>query len=213
MQPTPQIIAIAGASGSGKSTLAKALVEALGHARSLPLTHDDYYRPLTPAQRAAVATHDFDHPDALDNALLADHLKALRQGREVQVPVYAFDVHDRVGARHVSPREVIVVDGILLLAVPELRAVIDLAVFVDAPLELCLRRRLARDVAERGRSPESVYAQWASTVAPAYTRHVIPSRAHADVHVDGTGPLDDAVAALVAGLDAGAAGARPRGAR
>lgn len=201
MQRTRHVIGIAGASGSGKTSLARALVRALGEARSTPLSHDDYYRPLTPTQRAAVDRHDFDEPAALDNALLAAHLAALKRGQEVAVPVYAFDVHDRVGSRAVVARDVIVVDGILLLAVPELRAALDVAVFVHTPLEVCLARRLARDVAERGRTPEGVQAQWAATVAPAWERHVAPSRVHADVVVDGTAPLDGAVEALVATLE------------
>ncbi len=213
MQRTRHVIGIAGASGSGKTSLARALVAALGPERSTPLSHDDYYRPLTPAQRAAVHQHDFDAPDALDNALLAAHLDALRRGLDVDVPVYAFDVHDRVGARPVAARDVIVVDGILLLAVPELRAVLDLAVFVETPLELCLARRAERDVAERGRTVEGVHAQWAATVAPAWERHVAPSRAHADVLVDGTQPLDGAVEVLIARLTQPGAGAPARGPR
>jgi uridine kinase len=210
---TRRVIGIAGASGSGKTSLARALVAALGPGRSTPLSHDDYYRPLTPAQRAAVHQHDFDAPSALDNALLAAHLDALRRGQDVDVPVYAFDVHDRVGARAVPARDVIVVDGILLLAVPELRAALDLAVFVETPLELCLSRRVARDVAERGRTPEGVHAQWAATVAPAWERHVAPSRSHAHVVVDGTKPLDGAVEALIARLSADSAAAPPLRAR
>lgn len=208
MQGRRQVIGIAGASGSGKTTLAKALVEALGPGRSTPLSHDDYYRPLTPTQRAAVDRHDFDAPESLDNGLLAAHLDALRRGEDVQVPVYAFDVHDRVGARVVVARDVIVVDGILLLAVPELRGAMDVSVFVDTPLDLCLARRTARDVAERGRTVEGVRAQWAATVAPAWARHVAPSRAHAHVVVDGTKPVHSAVDALIARLAAAAVGLR-----
>ncbi len=212
MRRPPHIVGIAGASGSGKSTLAGALADALGD-RCVTLAHDDYYRPLTEAQRAAVHTLDFDDPAALDSTLLARHLAALRRGEPAQVPVYAFDVHDRVGVRTVGPRDVIVVDGVLLLAVPELRAVLDVAVFVEAPLDVCLARRLARDVAERGRSPESVHAQWAATVLPAYDRHVAPCRAHAHRIVDGTRPLHEAVSALVAGIAAADAAAHAEGPR
>lgn len=207
MQRARQVVGIAGASGAGKTALARALVAALGPERCTPLSQDDYYRPLTAPQRAALHTHDFDALNALDNALLAAHLEALRQGLQVAVPVYAFDVHDRVGTREVASREVIVVDGILLLAVPELRAALDIAVFVETPLEVCLTRRVARDVAERGRTPEGVYAQWAATVLPAWARHVAPSRAHADVVIDGTRPLDDALKALMTALSPEGVGA------
>lgn len=199
MQRTRHVIGIGGASGSGKSTLAAALVSALGEA-GLSLAHDDYYRPLTPGERANLHLHDFDDPRALDSALLVSHLEALRRGEAIEVPEYAFAAHDRRGARTVAPREVVVVEGVLLLAVPELRAAVDVCVFVDTPLALCLERRLERDVRERGRTPESVRAQWAATVAPAWSRHVAPSRAHAHRVADGTLDLGPVVADLLAGL-------------
>lgn len=202
------VLGVAGASGSGKTTLAAAIARRVGADVAVVIPHDAYYRPLSATERAAVAHHDFDAPGALDHTLLVAHLAALRRGATVQVPVYAFDVHDRVGATAVSPRPLVVVEGILLLAVPEVRDALDAAVFVDTPLDLCLRRRVVRDVAERGRTAPDVRRQWAETVAPAFTRWVAPSRAHAARVVDGSGDLEAEVDAVLDLLPPDLRGAR-----
>jgi uridine kinase len=154
------------------------------------LWFDEYYHDLVhldPAERAVV---NFDHPDSLDVDLLVAHMAALLAGRPAEVPVYDFSTHTRTGrTRLVQPGPVVVVDGILVLAFPAIRECLDISVFVEAPAEVRLTRRLDRDVRERGRTPESVRAQFAATVAPMHEAFVSPCRAFADLVLDGQGDL------------------------
>ena len=192
-------VGLAGGSGAGKSSLARELARALGPERVLVLTCDSYYRDRPELDAAARAAQNFDHPDALETELLAAQLDALRAGRAVDVPSYDFALHRRrAETRRTEPRELVVVDGLLVLCDAALRARFDLRVFVAAPEPLRLERRLARDVAERGRSPESVRAQLAATVQPMHAAFVEPSRAHADLVVANDAELARPAAALVA---------------
>ena len=154
------------------------------------LWFDEYYHDLVhldPAERAVV---NYDHPNSLDVDLLVTHLTDLLAGRPAEVPVYDFSTHTRTGVtRRVEPGPVVVVDGILVLAFPAIRECLDVAIFVDAPAEVRLARRLDRDVRERGRTPESVRAQFAATVAPMHETFVSPCRAFADLVLDGQGDL------------------------
>ena len=193
------VLGLAGGSGAGKTTLVDGLTSRLGAEASV-LWFDEYYHDLAhlPVERRAVV--NYDHPDSLDEALLVDHLDGLLAGRAVDVPIYDFATHTRTGrTRRVEPRPVVVVDGILVLAAPELRRRLDLAVFVDAPVEIRLARRMDRDVRERGRTAASVQAQFEATVAPMHEAFVGPSATHADLHLDGTG---DMVANLDTVMDA-----------
>ncbi|MEC8815128.1 MAG: uridine kinase, partial [Actinomycetota bacterium] len=160
------VIGVAGGSQTGKTTLAWGLEDRLGADVSV-LWFDEYYHDqvhLTPDERALV---NYDHPDSLDVDLLVSHLDGLLAGRPAEAPVYDFTTHTRTGTtRRVEPRPVIVVDGILVLAFPVIRERLDVSVFVEAPAEVRLARRLDRDVRERGRTPESVRTQFAATVAP-----------------------------------------------
>ncbi len=193
------IIGIAGGSGSGKTTLAHALVRALGVDRCALIEHDAYYRDLTHLTLPERALVNFDHPDSLDSALLAQHLDSLRAGRAASVPVYDFAAHTRQpDVERVAPRPYVVVDGILLLAIESLRERFDLAVFVDAPADLRFMRRLQRDTHERGRDVDGVCRQYLQTVRPMHQQWVEPSRRYADMTVAGTGALDTAVQAVLA---------------
>jgi len=178
------------------------------------LWFDEYYHDLvhlSPEQRAAV---NFDHPDSLDEVLLIEHLDGLLAGRPVDVPVYDFATHTRTGrTRRVEPRPVVVVDGILVLAVPALRSRLDLAVFVDAPAEVRLARRMYRDVRERGRTTASVRAQFEATVAPMHEAFVDPSAEHADLRLDGTGDLDANLDVVADAVDRLHVGTGPHGLR
>ncbi|HXH83016.1 MAG TPA: uridine kinase [Candidatus Tectomicrobia bacterium] len=188
---TPFVVGIAGGSGSGKTSLACALAAALGPRRVALLAHDAYYRDhgaLPPDARAAL---DFDAPEAFDQPLFRAHLRALRAGRAVRPPHYCFTTHRRLGPGDpVRPRHVLLVEGILLLHDPLVRAALDLAIFLDVPEAVRLARRCARDVVERGRTRESVLAQFAASVRPAHVRFVEPTKAHADLVLAGTGSLD-----------------------
>jgi len=196
------VIGVVGGSGAGKTTLVWSLTDRLGADVSV-LWFDEYYHDLvhlTPDERALV---NYDHPDSLDVDLLVSHLDGLLAGRPAEVPVYDFTTHTRTGTtRRVDPRPVIVVDGILVLAFPVIRERLDVSVFVEAPAEVRLARRLDRDVRERGRTPESVRTQFAATVAPMHDAFVSPCRDLADLTLDGQGDLVANLGLIVDRLDA-----------
>lgn len=176
----PLVVGIAGGSGSGKSTVVEALVDGLAPEPVVHLAHDRYYRDLTDLPPEARARENFDHPDALETSLLVQHLDRLRGGASVVPPGYDFATHSRLpGSEAVGPARLVVVEGVLILAEPELRQRMDLRVFVDADADLRLARRLARDRAERGRSTASILEQYEATVRPMHLAFVEPSRHHA----------------------------------
>ena len=195
------MIGVVGGSGAGKTPLVWSLTDRLGADVSV-LWFDEYYHDLvhlTPDERALV---NYDHPDSLDVDLLVSHLDGLLAGRPAEVPVYDFTTHTRTGTtRRVDPRPVIVVDGILVLAFPVIRERLDVSVFVEAPAEVRLARRLDRDVRERGRTPESVRTQFAATVAPMHDAFVSPCRDLADLTLDGQGDLVANLGLIVDRLD------------
>ena len=163
------------------------------------VSEDDYYRDLShlsPADRAAV---NFDHPAALDLEALAADLAVLRLGLGADVPEYDFSTHTRrARRRRIEPTGLIVVEGALLLHAADVRAQLDLSIYVDAPLDLCLLRRVRRDTEERGRSVASVLAQYEATVRPMALAYVLPQRDLADRILSGEGPLIAAAVALAA---------------
>lgn len=197
MSSSPFLLGICGPSGSGKTSLTHALAEQLGE-RADVLAHDAYYRDqshLAPGARAQV---NYDEPAALDNTLFVEHLEALSRGRDVRSPRFDFASHARLTATDtVRPAPLVLVEGILILAVPEVAQALDLRVYVDTPLDLCLERRCERDVAERGRTPESVRAQWQATVLPMHLEHVVPSKACADLVVSGQQDVAASVAQVL----------------
>jgi uridine kinase len=198
---TAVLIGIAGGTGSGKTTVASRIVEGLPPGQSLLIQHDSYYRDrshLSAAERAAV---NFDEPDALDNALLVQHLGALRAGRPARCPQYDFATHTRrVEPLLLEPRPVVVVEGILLFAVPELRDMFDLRLFVDTPDDVRLFRRIRRDLLERGRDIGSVEGQYLRTVRPMHELHVAPTRKYAHLIIPEGGENTQAVDVIVGRL-------------
>ena len=190
------LVGIGGGTASGKTTLARCL--AARRADVLLLSHDRYYRDVQDP-----SAHNYDHPDALDNALLASHLRALRRGQAIEVPEYDFANHRRrKQGTWIEPSPVVVIEGILVLAIPSLREQFDLTVFVAADEGVRLARRIERDAVERGRSEASVRAQYAATVAPMHERFVAPSAVGVDLSLDGAGAFEDAFAELSAALNA-----------
>lgn len=186
---TPVVVGIAGCSGSGKTSLARALAASLGGTH-FPLDH--YYRDLGHLPLEERCQQDFDHPSMLEAELLTSHIAALASGRGIERPLYDFATHTRVRnqTEYIAPGRFVLVDGIFALHYDALRSLYGLSVYVEAPDDVCYQRRLARDVRERGRSPESVAGQYAKTVRPMAEMFVRPSAAHADLIVDGTSSLD-----------------------
>ena len=181
---TPFLIGIAGGTGSGKTTVANAIVKRVGEERIAILSHDSYYRDFVDLPKDILDRQNFDHPDSLESELLVRHLKALKQGMVVETPIYDFKVHRRAAeSRRVEPRKVILVDGILIYAEPELRKLFDVKIYVDTDADIRFIRRLKRDIAERGRTVESVVTQYESTVRPMHMEFVEPSKRYADLIV------------------------------
>ena len=179
------IIAIAGASGSGKTTLAKAFVADLP--RAALVSTDFYYHDLSHLALPERANVNFDHPDAVDWDTLIEHLTELKAGRSAAVPRYDFNSHTRlVEAERIAPSECIILEGIFSLWHPEIRRLLDLSVFIETADDVCLDRRTYRDVAERGRTPESVAVQWQRHTLPMFREYTSPTRQHADYIVAGT---------------------------
>jgi len=197
----PVVLGVAGGSGSGKTTVVRRILEGLEPTSASLLHHDSYYRDnsdLTLEQRAAI---NYDHPDSLETSLMAEHLRFLIAGQAVEVPEYDFTVHRRRSeTRRVEPRPLIIVDGILVLAEPELRDLMDIRVFVDTDSDIRFIRRLGRDTKKRGRTVESVVRQYQQTVRPMHLEFVAPSRRHAHIIVPEGGRNEVAIGMLVARL-------------
>lgn len=192
------VVGIAGGSGAGKTWLAEALASALHPVAVALLRQDDYLWPLPPALRRDPLQHDFDRPEATDWARLVGDLRALRAGREVAAPCLDPRTHDRAARPRLVPAApVVVVEGLLVLARPEVRDLLDLKVFVDVPADLRLIRRAARDMQQRRRSWEEVAEQYLRFVRPAHEQWVGPSRRWADLVVSGV-PGDASSVDLVA---------------
>ena len=192
----PLFIGLAGGSGSGKTTIAEAVVEHM-EGRVALLPHDAYYRhmpELTFEERTKV---NYDHPASLETELLVKHLESLRSGAAIEQPVYDFATHLRSDRTvRIEPGRVVVVEGILVLAEPELRSELDLKIFVDTDPDVRLARRIDRDIAERGRTVESVIDQYFRTVRPMHIEFVQPSMRYADLIIpEGFNPA--AVATVV----------------
>ncbi len=173
------VVGIAGGTGAGKTTLAHLLAEALGHVIVLDL--DSYYLDRSGLSRESRDRLNFDEPGAFDVSLLMEHLRQLRDGRPVQKPRYSFEHHTRCGAETVRPAPIVLVEGLFALWWEELRTLLNLKVYLDAPQELRVMRRVKRDVEFRGRSAESVLQQFEATVRPMHDLYVAPTRAHADL--------------------------------
>ncbi|MGD1992606.1 MAG: uridine kinase [Anaerolineae bacterium] len=204
MSSVSVIIGVAGGTGSGKTTVAMQILERVGTEHVAYIPHDAYYRDLnhlSPAQRKQV---NFDHPDSLESELLIEHLKMLKAGQAVEIPVYNFTSHTRTDETlAVGPAPVVLVEGILVFAEPELRRLFDVKLYVDTDADVRLIRRLRRDVHERGRTFESVIAQYMKTVRPMHLEFVEPSKRYADVIIPEGGFNEEAiemVAARIRGL-------------
>jgi uridine kinase len=178
----PLVIGIAGGTGSGKTTVANVILERVGAERIIFLPHDSYYRDLSDLPMSQRGLVNFDHPDSLETELLVQNIRDLRKWRSVDTPVYDFTKHVRSDkVNHIKPQMVIMVEGILIFAEPELRKLFDVKIFVDTDADIRFIRRLERDIAERGRTLDSVIEQYYNTVRPMHLEFVEPSKRYADV--------------------------------
>lgn len=191
----PHIIGIAGPSGSGKTLIARQLCHELPGVSIVAL--DSYYRPLRHLSFEERTKVNFDHPDSLEWELLHQHLQAIAGGHAFEQPVYSFVEYDRTPETvRILPHDFVIVEGLFVLYWPELRSVLDTKVYVRTSLDVCYQRRLARDVAERGRTPESVRQQYEQTVRPSAERFICPTMEYADLVVSGEQPLADSTRAI-----------------
>lgn len=178
----PVVVGVAGGTGSGKTTVAAEILRRAGTDHIALIQHDAYYKDLSDLPMAQRTLQNFDHPDALDNDLLIAHLQELKAGRPVDVPVYDFTTHSRTSKTlRVAPHRVIVVEGILIFADEALRNLMDVRIYVDTDADIRFIRRLERDIAERGRTMDSVIHQYLATVRPMHQEFVEPSKRYANV--------------------------------
>jgi len=194
------IIGVAGPSSSGKSELARQLAERLPGTAIVSL--DSYYRGMEEIPLEERKKVNFDHPDSLDWELLHEHLVAIANGRAFDEPVYSFADYARTAeTRRIEPTEFLIVEGLFVLYWPELRKMLDTKVYVQTDPVVCFERRLSRDVAERGRTPESVREQYERTVRPSAEWFVYPTEKYADLRVSGEEPFERSTAAVLKALD------------
>lgn len=176
------VIGVAGGSGSGKTTVVRRIVDSLGPDQVTLLDHDRYYRARNDLRLEERAALNYDHPDALETDLMVRHVRQLKGGQAVEVPQYDFTRYARLSETNTfQPRRALIVEGILVFTDAALRDLMDLKVFVDTDSDTRFIRRLRRDVAERGRTMESVIDQYQTTVKPMHLEFVEPSKRYADV--------------------------------
>lgn len=176
------VIGIAGGTGSGKTTVTKAILAHLDEERVAVLQHDSYYKDISMYGGLTPDRINFDHPDSLETELFVRHIKDLKVGRVIEQPLYNFATHQRMKeTKKLEPREIIIVDGILLLVDKSLRDLFDIKIFLDTDGDERLIRRIKRDILERGRSVDSIMSQYMNTVKPMHLEFVEPSKHWADV--------------------------------
>lgn len=178
------IIGIAGASASGKSLLANTIVNELGSEQVVVISEDSYYKDHSSIPFEERAKINYDHPDSFDHNLLHDHLQLLQKGQSIDVPVYNHSMHIRdKQTRRIGQHSIIVLEGIMLFVEQKIREIMDIRIFMETALDICLIRRLKRDIKERGRSLDSVLKQYEETVRPMYLQFIDPSKRYADLIV------------------------------
>ena len=203
MPPTPLVIGLAGGSGSGKTTVANVILRRVGADHIAYLPHDAYYRSFHELAAVQRDTINWDHPNSLETELMTAHVHALKAGKPIAVPVYDFITYTRTTATvPIHPQPIILVEGILIFTDPALRALFDMKIFVDTDADLRFIRRLHRDMAERGRTVESVIHQYLATVRPMHLEFVEPSKRYADIIVPEGGRNEVAMEMIVARLEA-----------
>jgi len=201
-QNTSLVIGIAGGTGSGKTTIADYILETVGPEKIAFLPHDAYYHELhhlSPEERAKV---NFDHPSSLETDLLIDHIHQLKAGQSIHLPHYDFKTHTRTQETTlIEPQQILIVEGILIFAEPDLRKLFDLKIYVDTDADIRFIRRLRRDIEERGRTTENVIDQYLDTVRPMHLEFVEPSKRYASVIIPEGGYNHVALDLIVARIE------------
>ncbi len=178
------LIGISGASGSGKTLIARTIMDQMVSSSVTMIQEDAYYKDLSHIPFDSRTGRNFDHPDAFDHELLYEQMQDLLNGKSISHPIYDYKTHSRLTeTRTVEPHTIIILEGILILNEPRLRELMDIKIFVDTAPDICFIRRLKRDIAERGRSVDSVINQYMETVRPMYFQFIEPSKRHADLIV------------------------------
>jgi len=178
------IIGIAGASASGKSLLANTIVNELGSDQVVVISEDSYYKDHSDIPFEERTKINYDHPNSMDHELLFDHLQELQTGKSVNIPIYNHSMHIREDeTRKIGQHVIIVLEGILLFVEPKLRELMDIRIFMETALDVCLIRRLKRDIKERGRNLDAVLKQYEDTVRPMYLQFIEPTKRYADLIV------------------------------
>lgn len=199
----PLVIAIAGGSGSGKTTVSNAILKSVGNNRIAYLPHDAYYRDLSNRTLAERQQVNFDHPDSLETELLISHIKALKDWQSIELPIYDFTQHVRTKETiTIEPQLIVVVEGILIFAEANLRNLFDVKIFVDTDDDIRFIRRLERDIAERGRTMESVINQYHRSVRPMHMDFVEPSKRYADIIIPEGGRNQVALDMVISRIEA-----------
>ena len=206
------IIGIAGGTGSGKTTVVKEIVNSLPAESVVVIPQDSYYKDLSHYTEEQKRVHNFDHPDSIDFELLRAQLKDLRDGKEVEQPVYSYITCGRSKNEtvHVKPADVIIVEGILIFTDPKLRKLMDIKIFVDADDDDRLMRVMARDIVERGKTVEWVIERYSQTVKPMYLQFIEPSKRYADIIIPQGGHNKVAVDVISATIEKSLAGCKKK---
>lgn len=188
------LIGISGGNGSGKSTVTKKLVELIKEENVAVIEEDSYYKDQSNISFEERVKTNYDHPFAFDNKLLIEHLKDLKSGKSIDKPLYDFELHNRKKETLlVEAKEVVILEGILILSEEEIRDLLDIKVFVDTDSDVRIIRRILRDIKERGRSLDSVIYQYMKTVRPAHLQFIEPSKKYADIIIPEGGYNDVAI--------------------
>lgn len=186
-------IGVYGGTGSGKTTIVAQIVSEFPTSEIQVISQDSYYKDNSDISFEERCMLNFDHPDAIDFELLCKHIHALKNGETIAQPIYSFKTHNRTGETvSVSPKKILIVEGILILNYPKLRSMFDLKVYVDANSDMRMERRVSRDITERGRTPEEVLSRYIKTLKPMHQQFIKPMKVHADVVIENhqNNPLD-----------------------